>query len=643
MRLFGGCSGFLSLLFLSCSAVETSPSSDQHSPVDARAKSQPSGTSYYIDSDIGNDTNDGMSAALAWKSFEVANGMVFVPGDQILLKAGTAYTGSLTPMGSGSATLPILVDMYDTGDKPFIDSKGYLAGVYLKNQSYVEIHNLRITSDGGEAVDSRAEEERYGVLVEVTDEPHSNILIKDLEIHDIYATVEVESEGTNPTTNEGRGIRLNSAYWKDSVLLSEVTIQSNRIERTGWSGIHMTSSWNDDELVKMSDIQILDNHLEDIGGPGIVPSKVENLLVRGNLVDKPGSRLDPRMHGRGSGIWPLKSDNVVIEKNRFMHARGKEDSCGAHIDIGNTGVIVQYNLSLDNEGGFIEILGGNSNSAYRYNVSINDGERVKDQAADLGHGRLVYLSSYSGSTAENSGLGNSNIYIYNNTMYVKEEIQTAFGSTEMVDGLLIANNVFHVLGETIDVHTAWNDKLDNDDAKPTDIQFSNNLYLNEGTIPETLYIQDEFPIFGDAGFVLPGSFDPNDYAPMNGELIQDQGIVITKLPNDPIGLSLGLEVAVDFLGQPIVGLPDLGAIEYQPEPVDTGEEVDTSGNTDTASETGSPVQEDTSSEEDSSPPDEEDGAGTRCGGCSSSDRGEGREGLFLGLLLGVVAIRRRDF
>lgn len=641
MRLIGGGLGLLSLLFLGCSTAETPTSLGQAGPVDTHGKSQASGTSYYIDSESGNDANTGTSTAEAWKSFQVANGMVFSPGDQILLKAGTAYTETLAPLGSGSATLPIVVNMYDTGDKPLIDSKGYLAGVYLKNQSYMEVHNLRITSDGGAAVESRAEEERYGVLVEVTDEPTRGILIKDLDIHDIYATVEVESEGVNPTTNEGRGIRLNSAYWKDSVLLSDVTIESNRIERTGWNGIHMTSSWNDDDLVKMSDIQILDNHLEDIGGPGIVPSKVENLLVRGNVVDKPGSRLDPRMHGRGSGIWPWKSDNVVIERNRFMHARGKEDSCGAHIDIGNTGVIVQYNLSLDNEGGFIEILGGNSNSAYRYNVSINDGERVKDQAAALGHGRLVYLSSYSGSTAENSGLGNSNIYIYNNTMYVKEEIQTAFGSTEMVDGLVIANNVFHVLGETIDVHTAWNDKLDNDDAKPTDIQFSNNLYLNEATIPETLYIQDESPIFGDAGFVLPGSFDPEDYVPMNGALIQDQGIVITKLPNDSIGLSLGLEVTVDFLGQPIVGLPDLGAIEYQSEAVDTGEEVDTSEDTETAAETGSPIPEDTALEE-KNPLDKDEHAGG-CGACSSSEHGEGRDGLFWGLLLGIVAIRRRGF
>ena len=40
-------------------------------------------------------------------------------------------------------------------------------------------------------------------------------------------------------------------------------------------------------------------------------------------------------------------------------------------------MIVENNLSRNNAGGFIEILGNNYNCSYRYNVSINDGHRVK--------------------------------------------------------------------------------------------------------------------------------------------------------------------------------------------------------------------------------------------------------------------------
>ena len=60
-----------------------------------------------------------------------------------------------------------------------------------------------------------------------------------------------------------------------------------------------------------------------------------------------------------------------------MYANGPADSAGCHIDFNCDNVIVQYNLSVSNAGGFIEILGNNYNCSYRYNVSVNDGHRIK--------------------------------------------------------------------------------------------------------------------------------------------------------------------------------------------------------------------------------------------------------------------------
>ena len=55
--------------------------------------------------------------------------------------------------------------------------------------------------------------------------------------------------------------------------------------------------------------------------------------------------------------------------------------------------------------------------------------------------------------------------------------------------------------------------------------------------------------------------NPEDYIPHNIELIRDQGIHIEKLAGDDVGLRIGLDVKEDFLGFPIIGKPDLGAIE----------------------------------------------------------------------------------
>ena len=44
-------------------------------------------------------------------------------------------------------------------------------------------------------------------------------------------------------------------------------------------------------------------------------------------------------------------------------------------------------------------------------------------------------------------------------------------------------------------------------------------------------------------------------------MIKNKGIEIPLIPNDNIGLIVGLQAKKDILSNPIVGKPDLGAIE----------------------------------------------------------------------------------
>lgn len=85
-------------------------------------------TTYYVDGATGRDTNPGRSPAAAWRSLERVNQVTFQPGDRVLFKAGTRYTGQLKPQGSGKVTggkvVPITIDMYGKGTKPRIDAEG---------------------------------------------------------------------------------------------------------------------------------------------------------------------------------------------------------------------------------------------------------------------------------------------------------------------------------------------------------------------------------------------------------------------------------------------------------------------------------------------------------------------------------------
>jgi len=190
----------------------------------------------------------------------------------------------------------------------------------------------------------------------------------------------------------------------------------------------------------IQNIKLLNNKITDVGGPGVQMSGVKTGLVSGNYINGSGSKTDSRHWGRGSGLWTWGTSDVIIEKNSFLNANGPGDSAGCHIDYNCNNIIVQYNLSANNAGGFCEILGNNYNCAYRYNIGVNDGFRVKGKNGAFQEGKIFWLSGYVGTKVKPKGPFNS--YIYNNTIYTKSDMiaQVAVGIS--AEGVLLANNIF---------------------------------------------------------------------------------------------------------------------------------------------------------------------------------------------------------
>ena len=321
-----------------------------------------SGRAFHIDAENGSDARDGLTAASAWKSFSQLENITLKSNDQVLLKRGVTFQGSLIlKNANGTESAPIVIDAYGEGSLPIIDASATGTALELTACSYVQVKNLELTSDGAKS--KTANPDRYGVNFKANGETAcSHILLKDLYIHDIFDLKEV---------GVGQGIYSRA---ENPVRPNNLTIEHCRFERTSRQAVYMKSA---------DYVNILDNNMKDIGGPAINFETVKNLIIRGNEVDHPGSKIDPRMHGRGSGAWTIYCTDVLVEKNKFMHAWGINDSCGFHMDIGNNNVVAQYNLSLDNAGGFVEILGNNHNCAYRYNISINDGWRIKGKDRNL--------------------------------------------------------------------------------------------------------------------------------------------------------------------------------------------------------------------------------------------------------------------
>jgi parallel beta-helix repeat protein len=77
-------------------------------------------TSYYVDSQNGNDSNSGTSPTSPWRSLAKVSASNFSPGDSILLRRGSIWREQLNFPSNGSAGAAIVIDAYDKGDLPLI-------------------------------------------------------------------------------------------------------------------------------------------------------------------------------------------------------------------------------------------------------------------------------------------------------------------------------------------------------------------------------------------------------------------------------------------------------------------------------------------------------------------------------------------
>lgn len=111
----------------------------------------PSGKTYYIDCDNGNDANAGNSLSKAWKTLDKANSSTLKPGEWLLLKRGCSWTGPLEISWSGKAAQPITVGAYGAGDAPIIKNAQYnvvISGSYLFVENLNTLANVTTRDPG---------------------------------------------------------------------------------------------------------------------------------------------------------------------------------------------------------------------------------------------------------------------------------------------------------------------------------------------------------------------------------------------------------------------------------------------------------------------------------------------------------------
>ncbi len=521
-----------------------------------------SAATYYVDAAAGDDAAAGTSRETPWRTLERARRAVLKPGDQLLLAAGQRHLGRLYFENlAGTAEQPIALGSYartaaKADARALIDGRDTPAAVGLKNCRYVVVSDLVVTDDGGAPNGPM----RCGVLVEADGHgEYRGIVLQRLHVKSVsfqnpgFVRPAADVKTANGTIRYGWGVRF-IVHGQGAAVMRDVVVRDCQIERVDHTGLKFTAPADG-----IRDVVVEHVKLSHTGGPGVQMSGVTGGRFAHLTVDRSGSTADTRNWGRGSGLWTWGTKDVVIERSSFTNANGPGDSAGVHIDFNCENVVVQHNFSARNAGGFCEILGNNFNCAYRYNVSVDDGHRVKGVEGAFQEGKVFWLSGYVGEKQKPRGPFNS--YFYNNTVYVSAEIAAKFAVGPSAQGVLVANNIFYIVGRS---QRVAGDQWMKDQLAQKPIAravVTNNLFLRAENWPDGIGLENGPAFVGDPGFASPGGLRPADYAPTRAEVVKDRGIRITPLPRDEVGLKLGLEVATDILGRPIVGAPDLGAIE----------------------------------------------------------------------------------
>ncbi len=517
---------------------------------------------YYIQPLIGNDANAGTSINKPFKTLDRIEKLQLKPGDKVVLTANVNYEGSLQLIGqNGDKEHPIIITSIDVNNKnrqATINFKGKANGILIQDCSYINITNIKLTANGyGD--NSDVTDMRCAVLVNNIDKPiMTNILLNNININDVYyenygfIRDKSEVKSANGTQKYGWGIRVINKQVNH--LIENVEISNCQISNVSHTGIKLIGSKKNIRLTN-----ILNNTVMYTGGPGIQMSEVQYVYVSNNKVDHSGSNNDSRKWGRGSDLWTWGSSDILIEKNQFLNANGPGDSDGCHIDYNCKNIIIQYNISANNAGGFCEILGNNYNSVYRYNISINDGYRVKGKDGAFQEGKILWLSGYQGNSQPRKGPYNT--YIYNNTIYVDTLLQPKMAFTNTSSGVLIANNIFYsvnpfqlVLGDQNKADAASNEVIEN-------MHIKSNLFLKVNSLPKEIMLYESASVFGNPMFKKPGGLSIEDYMPLNNALIKNMGMQVSSINNDVTDGRFSLKVEKDILGKPVSNKPSLGAIE----------------------------------------------------------------------------------
>ncbi|MFI7006617.1 right-handed parallel beta-helix repeat-containing protein [Streptomyces sp. NPDC050145] len=368
-------------------------------------------TTLYVDCSAA--TNGTGTQAAPLNSMPAVNALTVGAGDSVLFKRGTTCKGQLYARWSGTADSPVTYGSYGSGNAAHIDANGNYAAVWLKNASHVTVQDLELTAPGDNTT------ARRGVWAQAVDSGDlSGVTLQRLNIHDVRGVLPATTGGTvsnGKYAGASGGVIVEALGSTTPSAFTGIRIRENTITSVDRAGIYFWSNWcRRSDLVSFwssycssgwhphTGTVVEDNHLSDVGGDGVVIKTSSDAVVQHNTL----AGFNERAGSPNAGMWTANSDDVTFQYNEASGGNSTKDGQGYDVDHSTNRVTFQYNVSHDNDGGFMllcpygaDVPGNSKDFVVRYNLSVND------------HGRTFQVCS--------GGLVRGRIY--NNTIQLPED------------------------------------------------------------------------------------------------------------------------------------------------------------------------------------------------------------------------------
>lgn len=569
------------------------------------------GTTYYVDSKGGDDSNDGTAEGKAFRTLDKVNALDLEPGDTVLLKKGSVFEDqalTFTKEDSGTAEAPVKVSTYGEGNRPQINTNGHglwelnygtpldnqnhkwkgtvSSSILIEDAEYLEIEGLELTNDRKSATDTEKDKEyndayamdRTGVAGVAKDNGTvDHIVLNDLYIHDVTGNV-YNKHMTNggiyfivaKPTNEGEtGIARYNDIQIRNCSLDTVNRWGIAVGYTYQWRQFTTGALSDATMAKYasSNVVIENNYLNHVGGDAITTMYLDRPMVQYNVSENASEQINFKDYSKNQ---PSLDANGNVNGTQGVGA-GRVAAGIWPWKCKNA--IFQYNecfrtLNASNGNGdgqpWDADYGDGTNYQYNYSHGNTASTIMFCGGESINNTFRYNISQYEDMGPLDPAGNSGNCQVYNNTFYIKEGLNTIWHRSHGNGGPVdMENNIFYFAGNTPVTVNDWNPSGNK--------TFSNNLYYNVSTYPN-----DANAVKVNAGtevLVNPGS-GPDSVATDKSARRHEDPTATTvfdgyKLAENSPAINAGKVVVDrngytidhDFFGHKITAVPEIGAAE----------------------------------------------------------------------------------